>query len=544
MANNNSVEKTLDFRKIYAIVKKNWMVLSSDPLRLRVLFIFPLVMILLFGFTAGKTPKHIPAAIADYDKSEYSGIIQAQLYSNELFSISRLVGSQDEGKKLIESGEVKILFVIPPGFGEDIDAGRTPGISVIIDESDPSIAQVTRAFTRVFIQGVSNQVNAQRVAILSQNARGFSQYLSDVRAAAADGRKNEQAIANVYAGFIDSKYAASQTDRMVAQTYSKMRNNLGMIFDPNEIVDDYERNASTRSATYALLTASDAQQQTLSQMATYRGFAAAGDRIARDAATMYGSSRELYLSSLEQGRQLAISAKIIDSASMKAKDLADFADSIPPTAISLNEIEPYGSGRPGLDFLIPSILALIVFQGAVMGMGRAIAGERQDGSLTRVFLTPTSNITIIAGTLLFYMLFETLRSSLVVFAAVIIFGVTIKGSLLSILFLITIYAAGATGLGMVLSVMARTQEQYMALSMIISLPSMFLAGVFLPVETMPPALQGVTKVLPITYASDALRGVIIKGFSLSQVVPDIVFLCIFALATLVLSVLMFKRELL
>jgi len=75
MANNNSVEKLLDFRKIYAIVKKNWMVLSSDPLRLRVLFIFPLVMILLFGFTAGKTPKHIPAAIADYDKSEYSRII-------------------------------------------------------------------------------------------------------------------------------------------------------------------------------------------------------------------------------------------------------------------------------------------------------------------------------------------------------------------------------------------------------------------------------------------------------------------------------------
>ncbi|PIN83395.1 ABC transporter permease, partial [Candidatus Micrarchaeota archaeon CG11_big_fil_rev_8_21_14_0_20_47_5] len=145
---------------------------------------------------------------------------------------------------------------------------------------------------------------------------------------------------------------------------------------------------------------------------------------------------------------------------------------------------------------------------------------------------------------LFYIIFESVRSSLIVFAAMLLFGVTIKGSVLSILFLIAIYSAGATGMGMILSVIARSQEQYMSIGMIVTLPTMFLAGVFLPIETMPQALQGLAKALPITYAADAMRGVMIKGFELGMVMPDILFLLAFAMLTIALSILLFKRELL
>jgi len=543
---NNSVERALDLRKIYAIVKKNWMVISSDPLRLRTLLIFPLIMILLFGYTSGKTPTHIPAAIADYDNSHYSQIVQSQLYSNQLFSITRQVGSQDEGRKLIESGQVKILFIIPAGFGSDIQAGRTGELSVIVDESDPTIAQITRASTQAVIAGLSVQLTSARVAALSQQTRALGQELrsSAGKLDAGDGRGDQQAMQSAQAGILKARYVASQTDSMVLSTASGMRNSLGSyLFDPNVIVYDYEQNKSSAEAAYELLTASAAQQQVLSQIGMLKGLQGSTDILAQGAGGMYTASKTLYADTLMERDMVQVSAKIIDAAGKKADEIASYASNTPASFISLNEIEPYGSGRPGLDFLIPSMLALIVFQGAAMGMGRAIAGERQDGSLTRVFLTPTSNTTIIAGTLLFYMIFETVRSCIIVAAAVLIFGVTIKGSLLDILGIIAIYAAGATGMGMILSVMAKTQEQYMALSMLVSLPSMFLAGVFIPVETMPAALQGLTRVLPITYASDALRGIVIKGFTLGMVVPDLVFLGAFALVMLALSVLMFKREL-
>ena len=79
--------------------------------------------------------------------------------------------------------------------------------------------------------------------------------------------------------------------------------------------------------------------------------------------------------------------------------------------IVYQEKSAYGVGRQALDFVIPALIAMTIFQGAVMGMGRAIAGEKREGSLTRVFLTPTSNVTILAGTSLFYIIFEAIRAT-------------------------------------------------------------------------------------------------------------------------------------
>ncbi|MDD5337699.1 MAG: hypothetical protein PHS02_04415, partial [Candidatus ainarchaeum sp.] len=91
---NGNVEKLVDLRKIAAIVRKNWLVLARDKVRLAPLFIFPFIMVILFGFTAGTTPKHIPAALVDYDNTQLSREVQTELYANDLFSVERQVGSQ------------------------------------------------------------------------------------------------------------------------------------------------------------------------------------------------------------------------------------------------------------------------------------------------------------------------------------------------------------------------------------------------------------------------------------------------------------------
>jgi len=330
---------------------------------------------------------------------------------------------------------------------------------------------------------------------------------------------------------------------MLSSTIESAKNAIGPTYNQNEIAAGVSANTYDSATASKLLAIGGAKETGLAQVAFYQGLQGANAMLAADTADIYMGSKAIYADAAAEKEIVKASYEMMSSAGNTLGEISDDAAKASSDAIVVSEIEPYGSGRTGLDFLIPSIIALIVFQGAVVGMGRAIAGERKDGSLTRVFLTPTSNITIISGTLLFYVFFETVRSSIIVFIAMILFGVTIKGSIASIIFLIWIYAAGATGLGMILSVLSKSQEQYMALSMLVSLPSMFLAGVFLPVETMPPLLQGFTKVLPITYASDALRGIMIKGFAISQVVPDIMFLASFALLTLGLSVMLFKREL-
>ncbi len=546
--NNGSAEKPIDLRKIYAIIKKNWMVLSKDPLRLRMLILFPMVMIVIFGYTAGKAPTNIPAAIVDYDNSQMSENVQSQLYANNMFSIRQIFGSQDEGRKAIEAGNIKLLFIIPPHFERDIQDGKTAAISIILDESDPTVAQMTRASTNAFIKRISGEIALSRISEISAKALATQKYLSEggvngMNSIDALSSNSEQRMDRIESNFQDAKSIASGTNNLLSGTIESAKNSIGPIYNQNEIAAGISANTYDSNTASKLLAIGGAKEAGLLQAAFYQGLQGANAKLAADTAGIYSDSKAIYANSFAEKEAIKASYEMMSSAGNALGEIYDGAAKAASDAIVVSEIQPYGSGRTGLDFLIPSILALIIFQGAIMGMGRAIAGERKDGSLTRVFLTPTSNITILTGTLLFYVLFETVRSSIIVLIAMLLFGVSIKGSIASIIFLIWIYAAGATGLGMIFSVLSKSQEQYMALSMLISLPSMFLAGVFLPIETMPALLQGFTRILPITYAADALRGMIIKGFAISQVIPDIMFLAGFALLTLGLSVLLFKREL-
>ena len=296
------------------------------------------------------------------------------------------------------------------------------------------------------------------------------------------------------------------------------------------------------SATIALLATGDSQQATLQQAGMFSMLGAYQAMIYADAARIYSGSQQLAGIAGRQSEAAKVSISYIGSADARLGQVSQEADRV-PSLIELLVLEPYGYGRRAIDFLLPSMLAMIVFQGATMGLGRAIAGERKDGSLTRVFLTPTSNTTIIFGTQLFYMLLETIRSSMVIVVTIMLFGVTVTGNPLDIVAIIAVFAMGATGVGMVLSVLTHSQEQYMAVGMLVSMPIMFLSGVFFPVQTMPEILQAFAQVLPVTYAADALRGVMVKGFTLAQVLPDMLVLLAFAFLMLALSIVMFKREL-
>ncbi len=535
-----TAEKLIDAKKVLAIMRKNWLVLKRDKIRLIMLLMFPIVMILIFGYTAGKVPTNIAGGIVDYDNSITSQHVQAELYANNLFSIKHAYGSQDEGKKAIEQGKIKILFVIPPYFEQDIIAGKTAAISIIVDESDPTIAQLTTASTNAFIQGISEEIKQQRLAMISAQAIGAGKMLSSSRALAIDSETPMQRIRSTYADAGKTYYS---TNALLTGVVQSTRNSIGAVYDPNVVTSEINNNTYDTAASAFLLATSAGKQPALAQLALYQGLQGANAKLYGSTSLIYAEANALYANSLAQSRALDASQKALAAAGENFNKIAASISSTPKSPVVVTIIEPYGSGMKAIDFLIPSILALIVFMGAVNGMGRAVAGERKDGSMTRVFLTPTSNITILSGTLLFYIFFETIRSSLIVFMAMMIFGVVIKGSLVSIVLLIWLYAAGATGLGMILSVLSKSEQQFMAFAMLITLPVTFLAGVFLPIETMPAALQGITKILPVSYASDALRGIMIKGFGLQQLMPDVLFLMAFAAITLALSVVLFKREL-
>jgi ABC-2 type transport system permease protein len=98
----------------------------------------------------------------------------------------------------------------------------------------------------------------------------------------------------------------------------------------------------------------------------------------------------------------------------------------------------------------------------------------------------------------------------------------------------------ALSLGILLSTFAASEFQMIQFIPIAVIPQIFFAGIF-PLEGMADWLQAVAKVIPMYYAGDALKGVMYKGFSLSDISGDLLALVIFAAIFIVLNIFSLKK---
>ncbi len=195
-----------------------------------------------------------------------------------------------------------------------------------------------------------------------------------------------------------------------------------------------------------------------------------------------------------------------------------------------------------IDFLVPGILALVIVFSCMLGMGESIAGERERGELARLFMTPTSISTIVGGKILSKLVQETGRAIILIAVAIALFGILIAGSLILTLLLLMLVALCFVGMGMMLSARVSTQADYNQITQPITLPMMFLSGVFFPVETMPWIFQKLAYIIPLTYANDALRAVMLKGAGIGTIWPDVLVLLGFTILFFALGVRGFNRD--
>ena len=97
-------------------------------------------------------------------------------------------------------------------------------------------------------------------------------------------------------------------------------------------------------------------------------------------------------------------------------------------------------------------------------------------------------------------------------------------------------------LGSFVSNFARSEFQVVQFIPVVIIPQIVLCGVFWPVQSIPGFLRPLSNILPLTYASDALRAIMLKGASLYQILPDLIFLGSFFMLMFIAATLMLKRE--
>ena len=206
------------------------------------------------------------------------------------------------------------------------------------------------------------------------------------------------------------------------------------------------------------------------------------------------------------------------------------------------QVEGVVSGHSSyFDFIAPGIMAMTVMMSVMTGLPAAISQEKEVGTLDGMMVAPINRLSIIIGKTLAQTARGLLQGVLILILASFLFGVTIQGSLLLVFALLLLGVFSFVGLGVVLTSFAKDQETAMMVMMTLMFPMMFLSGVFFPVQQMPWYMQDISKALPLTYAADALRKVMVLGAGIPEIATELTVLIAFGVVMIAIAVPVFKR---
>jgi ABC-type multidrug transport system permease subunit len=122
----------------------------------------------------------------------------------------------------------------------------------------------------------------------------------------------------------------------------------------------------------------------------------------------------------------------------------------------------------------------------------------------------------------------------------LVFGVPFRGSLWDLAVLCVLTSLSFSALGLLIASRARTMEAASGLMNLAMLPMWILSGVFFSATRFPTVIQPIVRALPLTAAIDALRGNMLQGVGLTQMVLPVTTLLVWLVVTFVVSLRIFR----
>jgi len=365
------------------IVAKEFVQLKRDRLTFGMIVGIPVIQLVLFGFAINSNPKHLPTAVHDADRSEFSRAILSALAKSDYFDFTHEVSGERDADRLLATGSVQFVVTIPADFSRGLVRGEVPALLVEADATDP----------------------------------------------AATGN----AIAAI-----------------------------------NEVV---------------------------------------GNALARQ---LVGP-------------------------------LAPLAAS--PGAFEVRVHSRYNPEAMTQYNIVPGLMGVILTMTMVLMTGLAITRETERGTMENLLATPATGLEVMTGKIVPYIAIGLIQVTLILLLARLLFDVPMAGNLLVLFGAVLLFIAANLTLGLTFSSLARNQLQAMQMTFFFFLPSLLLSGFMFPFRGMPGWAQTLGEVLPLTHFLRIVRGIMLKGNGVVDVLPDAWPIALFMAVVLIAGLRTFRSTL-
>jgi ABC-2 type transport system permease protein len=187
-------------------------------------------------------------------------------------------------------------------------------------------------------------------------------------------------------------------------------------------------------------------------------------------------------------------------------------------------------------FFVPGILALILVMISALLTSITITREKETGTLEQILVSPVRPYEIILGKVIPYIFLGFLDGIIILLIGLLLFEVPFIGSAFLLALLTTLYIITALSLGLMISTITQTQQVAMMVAIIATLlPTVMLSGFIFPIASMPGWLQLISYIVPAKYYLVIVRGIMLKGNTIFQLLTPTLLLGLMSAILLTVS---------
>ncbi len=221
--------------------------------------------------------------------------------------------------------------------------------------------------------------------------------------------------------------------------------------------------------------------------------------------------------------------------------LRPLAGAPPPYEVRVHRrYNPEGLSRFNI---VPGLIGTILTMTMIMFTGLAMTRERERGTMENLLATPVRPTEVMLGKIAPYVVIGYVQLMVIMGAAWVLFSVPMVGSRPLLGAMIGVFIVANLAVGFTFSTVARNQLQAVQMTFFFFLPSMLLSGFMFPFAGMPRWAQWIGEVLPLTHFLRIVRGIMLKGSTLADVLPELWALLAFTAVVSAVALLRYQKTL-
>jgi ABC-2 type transport system permease protein len=146
------------------VIKKEFRQIRRDSRSLLFLIFLPAFMLLMFGYALNFDVKHIPLAVVDEDGSRASRDLVDRFRTTEYFDLKAVLSKTAAIDTIMAREDIRAALVIPVRFGDDLKAGRSPSVQIIVDGSNAMSGTTAAGYVGAILQSYSQRITLEALA--------------------------------------------------------------------------------------------------------------------------------------------------------------------------------------------------------------------------------------------------------------------------------------------------------------------------------------------------------------------------------------------